>query len=56
MVQDLEGVAAPKNADELLGAFNAFMEKAAELEMGNVQLQPKVGELTEELADKVRED
>ncbi|HOX05757.1 MAG TPA: ATP-binding protein [Planctomycetota bacterium] len=55
MVQDLEGVAAPKNADELLGAFNAFMEKAAELEQSHALLQAKVAELTDQLAVKVRE-
>jgi PAS domain S-box-containing protein len=55
MVQDLEGVAAPKNADELLGAFNAFMEKAAELEKSHGLLQAKVQELTDQLAVKVRE-
>jgi len=55
MVQDLEGVAAPRNADELLGAFSAFMEKAAELEKSHALLQAKVRELTGELAVKVRE-
>ena len=55
MVQDLEGVAAPKNAEELLGAFNVFMEKAAELEKSHALLQAKVRELTDELAVKVRE-
>lgn len=55
MVQDLEGVAAPRNADELLGAFGAFMAKAAELEKSHALLQAKVRELTGELAVKVRE-
>jgi PAS domain S-box-containing protein len=55
MVQDLEGIAAPKNAEERAGAFSAFIRKAAELEQSHALLQAKVRELTDELAVKVRE-